>query len=52
MDGWLLLFQLDMVYYEDFELMFGDSGRFYFYIRREDLVERQFDKVWLILQSC
>jgi len=51
-DDWLLLFQLDIVSCEDFELMFGDSGRLYFYIRREDLMERQFDKVWLILQSC
>lgn len=51
-DGWLLLFQLDTISYKDFELMFGDCGRLYFYIRRKDLVERQFDKAWLILQSC
>lgn len=49
-DDWLLLFQLDIVSYEDFELMFGDCGRLYFYIRKGDLAMRQFDKVWLILQ--
>lgn len=52
LDGWLLLFQLDTVELDDFELMFGDCGRIYFYIRREDLVERRFDRVWLILQCC
>ena len=35
----------------DFELMFGDCGRIYFYIRREDLAQRRFDRVWLI-QQC
>ena len=32
--------------------MFGDCGRIYFYIRREDLVQRRFDRVWLIQQCC
>lgn len=50
LERWLLLFQLDMVEDDDFELMFGDSGRIYFYITREDLGERRFDRVWLILQ--
>ncbi len=49
---WLLLFQLDTVRAEGFELMFGDCGRIYFYIRREDLAARNFDNVWLILQCC
>lgn len=50
---WLLLFQLDSVLDDDsFELYFGDSGRIYFYIRREDLAARNFDNVWLILQCC
>ncbi len=49
-NDWLLLFQLDTVSFEDFELMFGDCGRLYFYIRKEDLEMKQFDKVWLILQ--
>lgn len=49
---WRLLFQLDTVASGDFELMFGDCGRIYFYIRREDLAARRFDRVWLILQCC
>lgn len=49
---WLLLFQLDIVDDGDFELMFGDGGRIYFYIRRDDLAARNFDDVWLILQCC
>ncbi len=47
---WLLLFQLDTVSNGDFELMFGDCGRIYFYIRKEDLAARNFDNIWLILQ--
>lgn len=47
---WRLLFQLDTVANGDFELMFGDCGRIYFYIRTEDLQARRFDRVWLILQ--
>lgn len=47
---WTLLFQLDTVYDGDFELMYGDCGRIYYYIRREDLAARRFDRVWLIMQ--
>lgn len=51
-ENWRLLFQLDTVESEndDFELMFGDCGRIYFYIRKEDLLAKRFDRVWLILQ--
>ena len=50
---WLLLFQLDSgVTAENFDLMFGDSGSIYFYIRKEDLAARRFDRVWLIQQCC
>lgn len=49
---WLLLFQLDIVDDGDFELMFGDGGRIYFYIRKDDLAARNFDDIWLILQCC
>lgn len=49
-ENWQLLFQLGTVTGEDFELMFGDCGRVYFCIRREDLTARRFDRVWLILQ--
>lgn len=47
---WLLLFQLDTVETDGFELMFGDGGRIYFYIHKDDLAARNFDNVWLMLQ--
>lgn len=47
---WLLLFQLDTVEKDGFELMFGDCGRIYYYIRKEELEARNFDNVWLISQ--
>lgn len=47
---WILLFQLDTVESGDFELMFGDCGRIYFYIRKQDLACQRFDQCWLILQ--
>ena len=52
LEDWRLLFQLDTVESaeDNFELMFGDCGRLYFCIRREDLLARRFDRVWLILQ--
>lgn len=49
---WLLLFQLDTVTKDGFELMFGDCGRIYYYIRKEELQARNFDNVWLIMQCC
>ena len=49
-ENWQLLFQLDTVADNGFELMFGDCGRVYFYIPKEDLTARRFDRVWLILQ--
>lgn len=49
---WQLLFQLDIVEADNFQLMFGDSGRIYFYILKEDLLERRFDRTWLVLQCC
>ena len=52
-EDWLLLFQLDSgVCTEDFSLDFGDCGCIYYYIRREDLAARRFDRVWLIQQCC
>lgn len=49
-EDWIPLFQLDTVEDGDFELMFGDCGRIYFYIRRDDLAARNFNDVRLILQ--
>ena len=44
---WVLLLQLDSVG----EMMWGDAGRVYFYIRRQDLADRRFENAWMILQS-
>lgn len=49
-DKWKLLFQLDTVTTKDFELMFGDCGRIFYYIKEEDLKNKNFDKSWLVLQ--
>ena len=49
-DRLVLLFQMDTVEGDDFELMFGDCGYIYFYITKEDLAARRFDRIWLILQ--
>ncbi len=47
---WRLLFQMGTVSVEDYELMFDDCGYIYFWIRKEDLLARRFDRIWLILQ--
>ncbi len=47
---WRLLFQMGTVATEGYELMFGDCGHIYFWIRKEDLLSRRFDRIWLILQ--
>lgn len=47
---WLLLFQMSYIQEDDFEMPFGDCGNLYFYIRKQDLQERNFDEIWLVLQ--
>lgn len=47
---WRLLFQMGTVERDGFELMFGDCGCIYFYIRGEDLAQRRFDRIWMVLQ--
>lgn len=47
---WVLLFQTGTISFDDYELMFGDSGKIYFYIKKEDLLAKKFDNVWLIMQ--
>ena len=47
-EDWQLLFQLDTD--DNSEMMWGDCGRLYFWIRRQDLLEKDFDKAWMILQ--
>ncbi len=47
---WILLFQMASIQEDDFELMFGDVGNLYFYIRKDDLKAKRFDKAWLVSQ--
>jgi len=47
---WQLLFQLDSIDADGFEMLWGDSGRLYFYINSDDLAKQNFDNCWLILQ--
>lgn len=48
---WTLLLQLGTVRGpKNFELLWGDCGCLYFYIRQKDLAEQKFDSCWLILQ--
>ena len=45
---WLLLLQIDSD--DALQVMWGDTGRVYYWIRRQDLAARKFDRVWTILQ--
>ena len=47
---WRLLFQLESILTEDYEMLWGDAGRIYYYINIDDLNKRNFDNCWLILQ--
>lgn len=47
---WTLLLQLSTVTKGDFEWMFGDCGMLYFYIRKDDLAAKRFDKMQFSLQ--
>ncbi|MBQ8540299.1 MAG: DUF1963 domain-containing protein [Clostridia bacterium] len=47
---WTLLLQLGTISTDDFEWMFGDCGMLYFYIKKQDLVAKNFDNVWFSLQ--
>ncbi len=47
---WTLLLQLSTITKGDFEWMFGDCGKLYFYIRKEDLAAMRFDRVWFSVQ--
>ena len=47
---WVLLFQMGTIENGDYELMFGDCGHIYFWIKKSDLAERRFDRIWLVLQ--
>jgi uncharacterized protein YwqG len=45
---WRLLMQVDSD--DDADMMWGDSGMIYFWIRDQDLRARRFDKTWMLLQ--
>ena len=48
-NDWVLLLQIDSE--EDKTgMMWGDSGRIYFWIKKQDLASKSFDKTWCILQ--
>lgn len=45
---WILLLQLDSD--DDTGMMWGDLGKLYFWIKKEDLKNKNFNNVWMILQ--
>ncbi|TCD03493.1 DUF1963 domain-containing protein [Pedobacter psychroterrae] len=45
---WRLLLQIDSN--EETEMMWGDVGRLYFWIKEEDLAAKRFENSWCILQ--
>ena len=49
-EDWMLLLQLDSDDMGNF--MWGDSGMLYYWIRKQDLHELRFDRVWMTLQCC
>lgn len=46
--NWRLLLQIDSN--EENDMMWGDCGRLYFWIKKEDLLNKQFDRSWFSLQ--
>jgi len=47
---WRLLLQVDSNH-DDGNFTWGSAGRLYFLIRKEDLIARRFDRIWLNLQT-
>lgn len=45
---WMLLWQLDTD--DEMDWTWGDAGRLYYWIRRQDLAAQAFDRAWLVLQ--
>lgn len=47
---WILLLQLSTLEKDDWELMWGDCGMLYFYIKKQDLADNRFENAWFSLQ--
>ena len=47
---WRLLLQIDSD--DDAEMMWGDVGRLYFLMNKDDLIAERFEKAWMVLQCC
>lgn len=47
---WVLLFQVGILEDDDFYLEIGDEGKLYYFIRKEDLSNRRFDRVVAMTQ--
>ncbi len=51
MNDWVLLFQFDSIDVDDYaDIMFGDCGALYFWIRKQDLAAGNFGKVYACQQ--
>ena len=47
-DDWMLLLQVDSD--DAAQMMWGDVGRLYYWIRKQDLAARRFEQAWMVLQ--
>ncbi|MEM7345037.1 MAG: YwqG family protein [Chloroflexota bacterium] len=47
-EDWILLLQLDTD--DNTDVMWGDAGMLYYWIRQQDLQARRFDRVWMTMQ--
>ena len=47
---WVLLLQLSTISKRKFEWMFGDCGMLYYFIRKEDLAAKRFDRIHFSVQ--
>ena len=47
---WTLLLQLSTLEKGDWELMWGDCGMLYFYVKKQDLAAKNFENAWFALQ--
>jgi uncharacterized protein YwqG len=46
---WILLLQIDSDQVTG--MMWGDEGKLFYWIRKQDLAEKKFENVWVVLQS-